>query len=491
MRGHWWLTNAFVSSLKVSRQLLRVNKRLYNADLPLLRNRLNNSLRPLVSLIFEDIADQDQLEVLQSCYVHTGSLKVVANDLDNILTESIPLFLAKEGVRLVGLDRSEGGFDLSVQRSIGSGKGRLYLLLGGIGSGKTTFLKRYQRTTGKELLETRALWFSIDFLKAPQNPTELEHFVWSTIIKEIRNKYKGRKLEKLSRLREVFADNITVLEATVLSGLKQRSPKYDGVLGPYLANWQGDLQDYVPRLIGRSCEEEGLKPVLFIDNVDQFAPAYQSQIFLLSQRVCRLLNSITLVSLREESYYSASVQKSFTAFTTHKFHVASPKFREMIASRISYAIDLLSKSPPDGAEDEPEQLHQSIAYFLQIVQYSIFDRNKKIARFIEAICHGNMRFALQLFTSFLTSGVTDVDKMLRIYHRQGNYYVAFHEFVKSIMLGDRRYYNEDQSPIMNLFNVGAQRNSSHFTGCRLIKVLLAHRSESSPEGAGTLACTTY
>ena len=198
--------------------------------------------------------------------------------------------------------------------------------------------------------------------------------------------------------------------------------------------------------------------------------------------MCRLLNSITLVSLREESYYSASVQKSFTAFTTHNFHVASPKFREMIASRISYAIDLLSKSPPDGAEDEPEQLHQSIAYFLKIVQYSIFDRNKKIARFIEAICHGNMRFALQLFTSFLTSGVTDVNKMLRIYHRQGNYYVAFHEFVKSIMLGDRRYYNEDQSPIMNLFNVGAQRNSSHFTGCRLIKVLLAHRSESSPEG---------
>jgi len=227
-----------------------------------------------------------------------------------------------------------------------------------------------------------------------------------------------------------------------------------------------------------------LKPVLFIDNVDQLAPAYQSQIFLLSQRVCRLLNSITLVSLREESYYSASVQKSFTAFTTHKFHVASPKFREMIASRISYAIDLLSKSPPDGAEDEPEQLHQSIAYFLQIVQYSIFDRNKKIARFIEAICHGNMRFALQLFTSFLTSGVTDVDKMLRIHHRQGNYYVAFHEFVKSIMLGDRRYYNEDQSPIINLFNVGAQRNSSHFTGCRLIQVLLAHRSESSPEGRG-------
>jgi hypothetical protein len=245
------------------------------------------------------------------------------------------------------------------------------------------------------------------------------------------------------------------------------------------------LQQSLPRLLKFSCEEESLKPVLFIDNVDQLAPAYQAQIFLLSQRICRLLESITLVSLREESYYSASVQKTFTAFTTNKFHVASPKFREMIASRISYTINLLSNQSPDEPGEEGEQqIHKSIAAFLQIVQHSIFDLNRKLARFIEAICHGNMRFALQLFTNFLTSGATDVDKMLRIYNREGRYNVAQHEFVKAIMLGDRRFYNEDQSPIMNLFNVGAQRNASHFTGWRLIRVLLAHRSESSSEGRG-------
>jgi len=38
--------------------------------------------------------------------------------------------------------------------------------------------------------------------------------------------------------------------------------------------------------------------------------------------------------------------------------------------------------------------------------------------------------ALQMFTTFLASGTTDVDKMLRIYRRDGGYLVAFHEFVK-------------------------------------------------------------
>jgi hypothetical protein len=85
---------------------------------------------------------------------------------------------------------------------------------------------------------------------------------------------------------------------------------------------------------------------------------------------------------------------------------------------------------------------KAIAEFLRIVEYSIFEKNKNIQRFIEAICFGNMRMALQMFTTFLISGATDVDKMLHIFHRDGSYFVAFHEFVKSIMLGERRYYKK-------------------------------------------------
>ena len=48
-----------------------------------------------------------------------------------------------------------------------------------------------------------------------------------------------------------------------------------------------------------------------------------------------------------------------------------------------------------------------------------------------------MRSALEYFIAFLTSGATDVDKMLNIYRRDGKYHVGFHEFVKSIMLAAR------------------------------------------------------
>ncbi len=479
------LHEEFDSALRVSRRLHRVVDRLFNADLPLRRNRLNGPLQPLIKLIFEDIADQDQLEVLQSCYIHSSSVRGAADYLDHLITESIPQFLVDEGTRSVGPPGSRAGFDDVMGAAVSERRGELILLLGGIGSGKTTFLKRYQRTAGREVLSSHTLWFAIDFLKAPLDPNELEAFVWGSVLDEIRTRYASKEYEKRRHLHEVFAPNIEALRATILADMKKGSSGYDRTLAPYLHQWQQQLTSYVPQLVRVSCTRDRLIPVLFVDNVDQLAPAYQAQIFLLAQRMTRIVDSLTVVSLREESYYTASVQKSFTAYSSRKFHIAAPLFRRMIGSRIKFAIQLLDRMEQSGAVAAVNPTDQrNIRNYLTIVQGSLFGRNKKIARMIEAICYGNMRLALELFSTFLTSGATDVSKMLRIQERDGAYHVAFHEFVKAIMLRDRCYYKEEQSPIMNLLNVGAEQNSSHFTALRILTVLLAFRGDSTREGRG-------
>jgi hypothetical protein len=74
--------------------------------------------------------------------------------------------------------------------------------------------------------------------------------------------------------------------------------------------------------------------------------------------------------------------------------------------------------------------------------------------------------------------------MLYIYRRDGGYNVSFHEFLKSVMLQDRAYYKEEQSPILNIFNCSGEKNASHFTSMRLLSLLLERRGESNPEGKG-------
>jgi len=488
------LDDEFGSSSRVPRQLYRVVDRLFNSDLPLHRNRLHAQLYPLIQAVFENIADQDPLEILQSCYVHTDSLRIVAQDLNTVITDAIPEFLLQQGAEPVYQTAdSAGRFGSAIANALRANAGQLYLLLGGIGSGKTTFIKRYQRTVGKEALDGRALWFHLDFLEAPVDPAAMEMFVWRSVLDQLRTRYDSPNLESRKNIKRAFRDNIDAIRQTALNRPGAGGSLYEeAALSSYLEKWQADTTDYVPRLLRLARADRRLSVVIFIDNVDQLSPAYQAQVFLLAQRVTRVVDSITVLALREESYYAATLQKTLTAYTSRKFHIASPRFRKMIANRIGFALGILDKSigPPDYVVPGGIALDRAaVADFLKIIETSIFEQNRNIARLIEALCFGNMRLALGMFTLFMTSGATDVDKMLNIYRRSEAYFVAFHEFVKSIMLGERRYYKDQASSVMNIFDCGSQRNSSHFTALRLIRALLQRRGESTREGQGYVEIT--
>lgn len=482
------LDDEFGAPNRTPRQLLRVLERLFNADLPLQRNRLHAQLHPLLSAVFENIADQDTIDILQSCYVHSNSLRIVADDLNVIITDAIPQFLLDQGARPASQSDIGGGrFGIALANAMPTRHGQLFLLLGGIGSGKTTFIKRYQRTVGAPLLNRNSLWFHVDFLEAPPDVSEMESFVWTTVLKQLRTRYTSPHLETRRNIKHAFADKIVAIEHTGLRGLRAGSDLYENALSPFLARWQEGVAEYVPALLSVGREARGVEIVVFIDNVDQLSPLYQGQIFLLAQRITRSIGSITVVSLREESYYAANLQRTLTAYTNRKFHIASPRFRKLIGNRLRFALKSLDRDTaardiiiPEGMQFDAD----AIGAFLRIVESSVFEHNKNIARFIESLCFGNMRMALEMFTTFLVSGATDVGKMLAIYRREGAYFVAFHEFVKSIMLGDRKYYKEEASPVMNLFDCSTDRNSGHFTSLRVLRFLLSRRGETSTEGQG-------
>ncbi|MEE9130525.1 MAG: hypothetical protein V3T84_10950 [Phycisphaerales bacterium] len=478
----------FGSMPVVSRNMHRVVSKLPNADAVLLRNRLNNQLQPIIKSIFEDISRQEDRSLFQSCYVYNAPLRVVADDLNVVITDAIPKFVEDEGGREISQSESAAGvFQSHLGESMASGAGEIYLLLGGIGSGKSTFLRRYQRLLQSRTLDERAYWFHVDFLGPPLEVGQMEQFVWSEILEKVRSIYASEFLETRTIIKKVFRDKIQALGQTALRQLHPDSSEYERVLSDYLDKWQLTEGDYLRRLLSYAKRTRGKAIVLFIDNVDQLAPEYQRSIFLLAQQTARRLDATTIVALREESYYSATVQQTFSAYASRRFHIASPSFRAMIGSRLVYAIEEMSKGPDDFTITALRGHvfdRQDIAEFLTIVQSSIFRWSSYLSRFVEAVCFGNMRMALEMFSTFLTSGASDVSKMLLIYRRDGDYHVAFHEFLKSIMLGDRRFYKEEFSRILNLFNVTSERNSSHFTAWRVLAILLKQRGETNTEGLG-------
>jgi hypothetical protein len=485
------LDQGFGTTLSPQRNLDRVLSRLNNPDMPLLRNSLHTQLTPVITNFFEDIADPEHLNKLKNCYVYSESLRTTATDMNYVIKDRMPNFLKKEGaVDISQTSEDSGQFGDNVDLAVDKEKGQLFLLLGGIGSGKTTFQKRYQLTVGKETLDT-CMWFVLDFINPPHQ-SKLEDFVWESILSQMRRRYQSPHLEIRRNIKRVFKPEIEALKQTELYGLKEETPQYESILTKHLTKWQENISQYVPRLLSLAKPKQNVKVVLFFDNVDQLSPTFQAAIFLLAQNVTGKIGSITIVALREESYYTASVQKVFTAYVNRKFHIASPPFRKMIAQRIKFTLDVFDTNSEEGKYFETffntslfyQEDKAKISDFLKIVEYSMFEKNKTIGRFIDHICFGNMRMGLQMFSTFLVSGATDIDKMLRIFRKDGNYLVAFHEFLRSIMLGDRFYYKETDSEILNLFECGSERNSSHFTSIRLLNILKKLKGNYDIHGRG-------
>ncbi len=110
--------------------------------------------------------------------------------------------------------------------------------------------------------------------------------------------------------------------------------------------------------------------------------------------------------------------------------------------------------------------------------------NANIVRMLACVSNGDMRHALDMFREFVSSGNTNVEKILRIACEGGGYSVAFHEFAKSAILGSRRYYRSSVSHVVNVFKQSGARRASHITALRILARLSRSEETPSPHGEG-------
>ena len=287
----------------------------------------------------------------------------------------------------------------------------------------------------------------------------------------------------------IYSDEIDLLRQTKLYSIKDED-KVSEKIGEFLDKEIQNNVAFSEKTL-KALLSANILPVLIFDNVDQLPINIQLQIFTTAQYFTRQIKSFTILALREESYCTARMQKVFTAYSIQRYHISSPGFRQMIKLRIKNSLEAIEG---DGSTEiivsGKKVTTNDLINFLKVVHDNLFRKYKPILNLIESISFGDMRLALNLLNTFMISGTTDVGKILIIYLRERDYTVALHEFIKSITLGEYRYYKENRSFILNLFDVQPEYNSSHFTALRILKYLNANKTIYSPVGIGFVEINT-
>ncbi|MBC7553834.1 MAG: hypothetical protein H7257_07625, partial [Taibaiella sp.] len=114
-----------------------------------------------------------------------------------------------------------------------------------------------------------------------------------------------------------------------------------------------------------------------------------------------------------------------------------------------------------------------IESFLSTLKTSLFaSSNNEIIEFLNYTTYPNIREGLKEFKSFLVSGHTKVadyilHEQFRAENKSSYQVIPIHEFVKSIAVENRHYYNAEISRIMNLFTTLLD-SSDHFISLYLL-----------------------
>jgi hypothetical protein len=489
------LLQAFESTVGVTRQFYGALDHLPDADQELLRNRMWSRLSAVMGpLLSDDPQDPDvQREVLEHCYVSTPLSDQADRSLDLLLKDKASKALKEAGVEEVAhLATGHGRFGAELEADVKLARAGTYILTGGVGSGKTTYLKHFAQAYHPDFIRHYCIWVHVDFL-ALGNVEEAERdktirlFTFENIRHQMEAQYPDYMPKDGQEVRDLFADDIRRAELTRLFGLERDSDQWTREVNAITEHCYSDAEQFCKTILA-NLRQRGLRTVLVLDNTDQLGEGFQEKVFLFSQELSALLKAFCIVALREEKFFAAYRRGIFDAYGDRRFHIGSPDLKRVLKTRLERGrIKLLDRAEESGGRSSEVQERDG---FLKSVIRSVTVSNQNIVRMLSCVANGDMRHSLDMFRSFLSSGNTDVGKILRIVKESGQYHLPFHEFAKSAILGSRRYYRRSVSHFVNLFAPTEAPSSSHLTACRVLARLSSGQSAASEHGEGFIATST-
>jgi energy-coupling factor transporter ATP-binding protein EcfA2 len=474
------LVRTFQPSETAVFQYKRVTDELHHYSERVTRNSLSADFEPLIREYMGEIATDKSKEKLRDLFVKTRALGEVLNAVEHRMSLSLSNTLVTTN-RITQVRKADE-LRTSVRRKLDAtfalpARGEVILLLGRVGSGKTTFVNHFLRIDLKDTFERHFL-VALDF-RLLEKGQDIRKFFYETLRTTLSRNDLYRSLSS-KYLKKVYAAEIGELSSGPLAGLERSNRKrFEERIADFLLERYNDAENYFMRTLRYLADKLGVRCVVVFDNVDQLDAVVQQEIFTFAHSFAGNTHALTLLTMWEETYLRSKRGGSLSAYQTMAFVIPPTSVVDIIERRLAYLLTNLSEGGSAQLLLPNTSRLSDVIQFAHLLKQSVLHNKRKTRFFLESIAMGNLRRAMEVFAEFIISGHTDADKMLSIYNLDRAYDIPLHEFIKSIGLGDQRHYQSNLSAILNLYTIGDESRPSHFTKWRLLEYLYFHRTRSS------------
>ncbi|MDH5834226.1 type I restriction endonuclease [Luteimonas kalidii] len=419
------------------------------------RNAFGATLTAEISKIFNPVSQADRAEVVRNAYVPSRRRERYIDPIDRVIRAARP---PSEIDAQRFEDTSKPTELVRKLRQKTELEHQVMLLVGSVGSGKSTFVDYLQEVALPAEIVKSTVWSRLNMNAAPVSAQEIYPWLREQLIQACRNSLPSLDFDELDVLEKLYGVEISKFKKGV-GRLYESQPEVWAVkLGEQIQLLQADANITTNAHVRFACGERAKLCIVVLDNCDKKNRDEQLLMFEAAQWLQKEFRCLVILPLRDETYDNHKDQPPLdTALKDLVFRIEPPLFQHVLMKRVQLALKQLSTGSgsklqfylPNGFQVEYPPSEQ--AFYLTSVIKSLFEHDRFARRMIVGLSGRNMRRALEIFLEFCNSGYIGEDQIFKIRQSEGNYVIPLHQVATVLLRMNRRFYDSDFSYIKNIF----------------------------------------
>jgi hypothetical protein len=198
--------------------------------------------------------------------------------------------------------------------------------------------------------------------------------------------------------------------------------------------------------------------VVVMDNVDRLDLRSQLDAFQLALWFMHRTRSFIILQMRDETYDRYKDMPPLDAFKSGiTFHISPPRFIDVVKRRLELALGYLTANA-QAQQTYAIETGLRISYpksalgeFLHKLYSDLFDRKRNISRVLEALAGRNVRRALDMFVSIITSGHLSETAITSTVLGNRSVPITERHILKILMRTEYRFFSDNSGFLTNIF----------------------------------------
>ncbi|MDD6209397.1 MAG: hypothetical protein PUB21_02190 [Bacteroidales bacterium] len=441
-------------------------------DNEITRNDIGSKIVSIINNVFGEIykvdSSEDNITFIKACFVENKEVIKNKAELNGLFSDDAPSFGTVIKAKNYKSIADQIGTEINSETTISQRQPtpRPVIIIGSKGAGKTTFINYLFKNDLSNNGLSDHPYIYVNLMKYYNGTSEIDfENMAKDSINQLNDNYPDLEINSIKVLKRIYIKEINEKDKGVWNYLKENEKtKYSEKLSKFIEDKTLCSQEHLEAINIYFTREIHKRLIIIFDNADQLSDDIQEKVFLYACSLNTKAKFGTFISLREGYYYKWRNQTPFNAFESNVYHISAPDYGTILAKRIEYAIGLIKSNKDNlftgvSGEYAGKKVNidsTKIEEFFEGIKGSLFGvQNSPVLEFIRYYTFPNIREGLRLFKIFLTSGYTDVSEyVLRVVFNQTynqNISIPLHEFIKTVALENKLYYNHQSSSIQNIF----------------------------------------